>query len=260
VLLEPFETKAVADQGGDGLPDAVIPLVGALMDEWTIRVGVRRIRVLDVRLDDLKRAAHVADRTLNDAFVGGVVGGLRRYHERHGVNCDELRVTLPISIRRQGDPAGGNRITLMRFAIPAGIVNPVDRMHAIHELTNDVRAEPSIPHTNAIAGALNLLPSGLVGGMLKHVDFVASNVPGLLSPLYVGRARLERFYPFGPTTGAALNVTLLSYCGTCSIGVNTDTGAVPDPDVLMDCLREDFEEILDVGGAHGAVVLPARAS
>jgi diacylglycerol O-acyltransferase len=216
--------------------------------------------VLDVPLDDLKRAATVADRTLNDAFVGGVVGGLRRYHERHGVDCDELRVTLPISTRRPEDPAGGNRITLMRFAIPAGIIDPVERMHAIHELTSEARSEPSIPLTNAIAGALNLLPSGLVGGMLKHVDFVASNVPGLSRPLYVGRARLERFYPFGPTTGAALNVTLLSYCSTCSIGVNTDTGAVPDPDVLMDCLREDFEEILDVGGAHGAVVLAAQAS
>jgi WS/DGAT/MGAT family acyltransferase len=216
--------------------------------------------VLDVRLDDLKRAAKVGDRTLNDAFVAGVVGGLRRYHARHGVSCDELRVTLPISIRRPEDPAGGNRITLMRFEIPAGIIDPVARMHAIHELTSEARSEPSISLTNAIAGALNLLPSGLVGGMLKHVDFVASNVPGLSSPLYVGRARLERFYPFGPTIGAALNVTLLSYCGTCSIGVNTDTGAVPDPDVLMDCLREDFEEILDVGGAHAAVVLPARAS
>ena len=135
----------------------------------------------------------------------------------------------------------------MRFAIPAGIINPVERMHAIHELTNDVRAEASIPHTNAIAGALNLLPSGLVGGMLKHVDFVASNVPGLSRPLYVGRARLERFYPFGPTTGAALNVTLLSYCGTCSIGVNTDTGAVPDSAAMLACIQEGFDEVLGLG-------------
>jgi WS/DGAT/MGAT family acyltransferase len=259
-VLHPIHTAEHAYETARSIARTVRPVTDTRSPLMTARKLGWHYDVLDVRLDDLKRAANVADRTLNDAFIGGVVGGLRRYHERHGVNCDQLRVTLPISIRRQEDPAGGNHITLMRFAIPAGIINPVDRMHAIHELTNDVRAESSIPHTNAIAGALNLLPSGLVGGMLKHVDFVASNVPGLLTPLYVGRARLERFYPFGPTTGAALNVTLLSYCGTCSIGVNTDTGAVPDPDVLMDCLREDFEEILDVGGAHDAVVLPARAS
>jgi len=78
-------------------------------------------------------------------------------------------------------------------------------------------------------------------------------------PLYIGRARLERFYAFGPTLGAAVNITLLSYCDSCGIGVNTDVGAVPDPQVLMDCLREGFEEILDLGGTHGAVVLPTRA-
>jgi hypothetical protein len=57
-----------------------------------------------------------------------------------------------------------------------------------------------------------------------------------------------------------LNVTLLTYCDSCTIGVNTDAGAVPDPDVLMDCLRDDFEEILDLGGTHGAVTLPARVT
>jgi diacylglycerol O-acyltransferase len=258
VVRHPIDLAGHAFDTVRSIARAVRPVTDTRSTLMTARKLGWHYDVLDVPLDDLKRAANVVDGTLNDAFVGGVVGGLRRYHERHGVSCEELRVTLPISTRRPEDSAGGNRITLMRFAIPAGIIGPVERMHAIHELTSEARSEPSIPFTNAIAGALNLLPSGLVGGMLKHVDFVASNVPGLSRPLYVGRARLERFYPFGPTIGAALNVTLLSYCGTCSIGVNTDTGAVPDPDVLMDCLREDFEEILDVGGAHGAVVLAAR--
>jgi diacylglycerol O-acyltransferase / wax synthase len=192
--------------------------------------------------------------------VGAVAGGLRRYHERHGTTCEELRLTVPISIRHEGDTAGGNRITLMRFTIPVGIVDPVERMHAIHELTGEARAESSIPLTNAIAGTLNLFPSGFVGGMLKHVDFVASNVPGLPMPLYLGGARLERFYAFGPTLGAAVNVTLLSYCDTCGIAVNTDTGAVPDPEILMDCLHEGFDEVLALGGDHDEVLLPARPS
>jgi diacylglycerol O-acyltransferase len=216
--------------------------------------------VLELPLDDLKRAAKASGGTLNDAFVGGVAGGLRRYHERHHASCEELRMTLPISIRHADDPAGGNRITLMRFTIPVGVRDAVERLRSVHRLTSKARSERSIPLTNAIAGALNLLPPGMIGGMFKHVDFLASNVPGLELPLYLGRARLERFYPFGPTVGAAVNVTLLSYCDSCGIGVTTDTGAVPDPDVLMDCLREDFEEILDLGGEHGAVMLPAHAA
>lgn len=104
-----------------------------------------------------------------------------------------------------------------------------------------------MPYTNAIAGALNMLPRTYIGGLLKHVDFLASNVPGIRAPLYLTGARVEGFYAFGPTIGAALNVTLMSYCETCYLGVNVDTGAIPDPQVLMDCLRDGFEEVIAVG-------------
>ena len=45
----------------------------------------RRVFSLDLPLDDLKRAAKAIGVSLNDAFVGGVIGGLQRYHEEHGV-------------------------------------------------------------------------------------------------------------------------------------------------------------------------------
>ncbi len=212
---------------------------------------------LELPLDDLKRAARAAEGTLNDAFLAGVADGLCRYHDRHGAAVPELRVTMPISIREEDDPAGGNRITLMRFAVPVAAPDPVSRIRVLHERAAASRAEPSIPLTNAIAGMLNLLPPGLIGGMLKHVDFVASNVPGLELPIYVGGARVIGLYPFGPTIGAAINVTLVSYCGTCNIGVNSDTGAVPDPDTLLECLREGFEEILGLGGSHDPVRIPS---
>ena len=80
------------------------------------------------------------------------------------------------------------------------------------------------------AGTLNLLPRAYIGGMLKHIDFLASNAST----------------PFGPTIGAALNITVMSYCGTCFVGINVDAGAVPDPDLLMDCLRDGFDEVLAV--------------
>jgi hypothetical protein len=35
------------------------------------------------------------------------------------------------------------------------------------------------------------------------------------------------------------------------VGVNIDTGAVPDPLVLMDCLRIGFDEVLGVAGVPG---------
>ncbi|MGZ6639752.1 MAG: WS/DGAT domain-containing protein, partial [Solirubrobacteraceae bacterium] len=122
-----------------------------------------------------------------------------------------------------------------------------------------VKTDRSLPFTNAIAGTLNLLPRASIGGMLKHIDFLASNVPGIGVPLYLTGAKVDSFYGFGPTIGAGLNVTLMSYCGTCCVGVNVDTGAVPDADVMMDCLQHGFDEVLAVGGGTAHAVSPTTA-
>jgi diacylglycerol O-acyltransferase / wax synthase len=212
--------------------------------------------VLQFPLADILGAAHGAGAKLNDAFLSGVTAGLRLYHERHGEQVDELRVTMPVSIRKAGDPIGGNRITLMRFKVPVGIADPSERMRETHNRCEPVKTDRSLPFTNVLAGTLNLLPRGYVGGMLKHIDFLASNVPGIPVPCYLSGSKVDGFYAFGPTIGAALNITLMSYCGTCFVGINIDTGAVPDPDVLMGCMQSGFDEILAVAGQTGHVVLP----
>ena len=83
--------------------------------------------------------------------------------------------------------------------------------------------------------------------MLKHVDFLASNVPGIDVPVYLAGARVAEWYAFGPTIGAALNATLVSYAGTCYVGVNIDTGAIPDGAAMLECLREGFDEVIRIG-------------
>ena len=67
----------------------------------------RQLAMLEVGLDDLKHASAAAGGSVNDGFMAAVTGGFRRYHEHHGRPVDELRVTLPISIRTAEDPAAG---------------------------------------------------------------------------------------------------------------------------------------------------------
>ena len=63
--------------------------------------------------------------------------------------------------------------------------------------------------------------------MLRGVDFVATNVPGVPVPVFFAGARLEAQFAFGPMTGAAANITLLSYLDELQIAVNTDPAAIP---------------------------------
>ncbi|TVS88915.1 wax ester/triacylglycerol synthase domain-containing protein [Mycobacterium helveticum] len=204
----------------------------------------RRLWVHDVSRPLLREAAHRCGGALNDAFVAGVAGALRRYHDEHGVTVGDLHLTMPVSLRTPVDDIGGNRITLMRFDVPAGETDPAARIRAIHQRSSAVRDERSLPYTQAIAGALNLMPRWYIGSVLRHVDFLASDVPGVPVPVFLGGAAVRAQYAFGPTIGSSVNVTLLTYVDTCALGINVDTAAIPDHDVFHDAMVASFDELL----------------
>lgn len=208
----------------------------------------RRVFSLDFPLDDLKRAAKALGVSLNDVFVGGVMGGLQRYHQQHGVTPEHLRMIMPINVRGAGGGLGGNHFTPARVMMPVSLTDPVARIEEISGRCRRMRAEPAVAMTEQLATVLNLLPrkaaTAVMGSMFKGADLVTSNVPGTPFPLYLGGAEIEQIYAFGPLSGTATNITLLSHAGTCCIGVNVDTAAIPDPDDLRRNLRGGFAEVL----------------
>jgi diacylglycerol O-acyltransferase / wax synthase len=207
---------------------------------------IRRLMVHEVPMRQLREAGHSCGGALNDAFVAGVAGGLRRYHEKHDVGIGDLHLSMPISLRTNNDQMGGNRITLMRFDVPVGEADPAARIEAIHRRTSAVRGEKSVPHTQGIAGVLNLMPRWYVGSVLRHVDFVASDVPGVPVPVFLGGAPVSAQYAFGPTIGSAVNVTLLTYVDKCALGIDVDTAAIPDYDVFHEAVVAGFDEVLSL--------------
>jgi WS/DGAT/MGAT family acyltransferase len=223
------------------------PASRPLSPVMTTRSLGRRLEAFDVPFDALKRAAKAADGSINDAFVAAVTSGLARYHERHGEPVDSLRMTIPISLRTASDAPGGNKFAPARFGVPVSAGDPREQMRAVGSLVREWRSEPALRMTGQLAFVLNRFPTAmttaLFGSMLKCCDFVATNVPGAPLPVYVGGARVERFYAFAPPTGASVNVSLISHCDLCCIGVVIDTAAVPDTDVLVQCLHDGFDDV-----------------
>ena len=260
-IADPIGSAIRANDLGRSVARMLAPIPESASPLMRERSLGRRFHALDVSLADLKAAGHQAagpDRagSVNDAFLAGVVGGLTRYHARHGVVLPEIRLTMPISLRTAGDHPGGNRFAPARFAVPADIVDPVERMQRLGALAEHWRYEPGLAHTDAIATVLDRLPvrvtTSLFGGMLKHVDAVVTNVPGVDGTVYLGGAEVLRQYAFAPPTGAAINVALVSHCGRACIGVVVDTAAVDDDAALMDDMAAAFDEVLDIVDHHAA--------
>jgi WS/DGAT/MGAT family acyltransferase len=201
-------------------------------------------------LDDAKRAGKRIGGTLNDAFVGGLVRGLRLYHESHDVDVEALRMGMPINVRTGAPDTAGNAFVPARFEVPVAAPDPLELMRRIRTRMLAARDEPANQLVEPLSNLLNRLPTTVVtqifGTMMKGLDFQASNVPGAPVPIYLCGTEVEALVPFGPLAGAASNVTLLSYRGDLNIGVNVDPAAAPDAGHFVDCLRRGYEEILDL--------------
>jgi len=208
----------------------------------------RRFEVLDVSADRLHEVSGRAGRTMNDVFVSALLGGVRRYHHKHGVDIDRLRLLMPVNIRGEADGKGSNHFVPVRFSVALND-DPVEQLDAVHREADTWKGSPALKVSPTLAVGLNLLPSpvtaALWGSMLKGDDLVATNVPGVAAETFLTGARVEALYAFAPTTGAALNAALVTMHHRACIGVNIDTSAVPDSEVLMECLAMALDDVLN---------------
>jgi WS/DGAT/MGAT family acyltransferase len=196
----------------------------------------------------LAAAAKSQGCTFNAAYLSAIVGGLIQYHDHHGVRVDVLRGALPISLRGDDEAvASGNRLSIARFEAPMTERDPAERMRRLQALVNEQREPASLGAFEVIANMVNVLPIAFVLPLvleeMRKSDFVATSMPGPPVPLYLAGSRVERLIPFGPTAGAAINLTLLSYGDEANVGLTVDAAAVPDRDVLAGCLQRSFDEI-----------------
>ena len=210
-----------------------------------------RFGSLECDLGDLKRAAKAANGTVNDAFVSAVLGGLRAYHDRHGKTLGDVPISMPVSMRRDDDPMGGNRFTGAFFSAPSGVADPAERIRAMHERVLEVREEPALDIMNKVTPLMNLAPSPLVAAAISGLNagatLTTSSWQGVPFPTYWAGVPFERMFVFGPLPGTSMCAALCTHEGVCCIGVNVDGDVFPDTDVLWECLQEGLDQILALG-------------
>ncbi|WP_319448977.1 MULTISPECIES: wax ester/triacylglycerol synthase family O-acyltransferase [unclassified Mycobacterium] len=210
-----------------------------------------RTEALDIRVSDLRKAAKAGGGSFNDAFLAAVCGAVGRYHEALGVPIDTLPMGVPVNLRTEADPAGGNRLTAVCLAAPVGMADPVARMRAIRAEMARRREEPARDIVGSILPILALLPQPLleaITGGKGPWDLSASNVPSYRDGTYIAGAEVLRQYGLSSLPGMAMAVLLQSLGPWCTVSVRYDRAAIQDDELFAQCLRESFDQILALAG------------
>ena len=124
-------------------------------------------------------------------------------------------------------------------------------MLGIRERLTVTKGERSLTMVGSFAGLVNMLPTSMLVRVARQqvetVDFATSNVRGAPFDLFIAGAKILANYPMGPTAGTAFNITMLSSGGRLDMGINIDSAAIDDPELLRSSLEEAYAELLAAG-------------
>jgi diacylglycerol O-acyltransferase / wax synthase len=229
------------------------PPAGAVPSPLQLRQTGRtwRFGILDCGLDELKAAGRAVGGTVNDAYMAALLGGIRRYHNAVGIELSDIPTAMPVSLRKPGDPPGGNRFAGAMFAGPTAVHDPADRIAAVRDRVRKVREEPALDAFGVLSPVLSRMPSGLLGlasaSAMPHPFLSGSNFPGLTTEVYAAGARVDGMYVLAPLPAVAMLAAMCSYAGKCCIGMNCDGAVFDDTELLWKCMADGLDEVLDVG-------------
>ncbi len=221
----------------------------ARSDIMTMRSLRRHFEWLDVPLDEVRGAATALGGSINDVFVTAVAGALGEYHAARGSEVADLRMAMPVSTRERGD-AGANRFAPMRVVVPIRPADPRARFAATSAILRAAKGERAIDTIDRLAGLASGLPTSILvnfaRAQTRTIDFATSNLRGSPVELFLAGAPILGNYGFGPRTGCAVNITMMSYRGLCQLGVNLDPAAIESPSEFMTALEQSFGALFAV--------------
>ncbi|MBL8057733.1 MAG: wax ester/triacylglycerol synthase family O-acyltransferase [Anaerolineales bacterium] len=206
-----------------------------------------------IALDAVKAAGHALDGTVNDVLLAAVAGGLRRYLEQRdqpvaGLN---LRAMVPVNLRRPGERLDGlgNRFGLILLALPVGVRDPARRVRVLKGRMDAIKSSPEALVAFRILGAMGLTPTQVEDLILRFfaakATAVMTNVPGPRETLYFAGRPIRRMLVWAPHPGQlGLGVSILSYAGQVTVGIDADAGLVPDPAQLVAAFEDEFAALI----------------
>lgn len=229
--------------------DAINPAPPSALN---VPIGPRRTLVKHrVAMSRVLRIKEHAGTSLNDVVLATAAGALRRLALRAGDEPMDLRVMVPVSVRRPDDDRGqGNRITFAFVDLPVSELRARARLDRVHAQMAELKDSGRVAGTEILLRSVGSLPEPLkrraarLAASPRLYNLTISNVPGPRIPLYAGGARVRSIYPVIPIPeDHALSLGVLSYDDGLHFAAYADPAALPDVDRLPVMLEEALEEL-----------------
>ena len=168
------------------------------------------------------------------------------------VNELDLRVTVPVNIRKPGTEFElGNKFSLVFLPLPVHLEDPVLRLKEVKRRMDQLKTSPD-PYINfGLLSSIGYLPPGIAKKAAalfgNKASGVLTNVPGPRQPLYFAGKQIEKFMFWVPRSGPiGLGVSILSYNDNVIVGIASDEGLMPDPEVLLEGFENEFNHLLEL--------------
>ena len=215
-----------------------------------VPIGPRRTLVKHrVSMGRALRVKQDAGASLNDVVLAVAAGALRRLALRHGEEPADLRVMVPVSVRRADDDRGqGNRITFAFVELPCAEPGAAARLDGVRAQMAELKDSGRVAGTEILLRSVGSLPEPLkrraahLAASPRLYNLTVSNVPGPRIPLYAGGARVRSIYPVIPIPDDhALSFGVLSYDDGLHFAAYADPDALPDAGRLPGMIEESLE-------------------
>ncbi|MEV0954523.1 wax ester/triacylglycerol synthase family O-acyltransferase [Streptomyces sp. NPDC049951] len=216
--------------------------------------GTRRLATAELDAATVQRIRRTEGGTANDVLLAVVAGALRRWMLERGETLPDAdpRALVPVSRRRPGGAATGNKLSAYLLGLPVGEPDPRERLRLVRTGMNRNKAAGPLRGAGAVAVLADQLPAlahrfgaPLAGNAARMLfDILVTSVPLPRSALSLGGCPLRAVYPMAPLArGQALAIALSNYGGRVQVGLVADGKALPDLDRLATALREELRDL-----------------
>ncbi len=217
----------------------------------------RRVRLVRLPLEDVRKIAHDRSGTVNDVVLTLVTHGLHKMVASSGWNHEEtMNALVPVGLAAGPNRGIGNQVSALLIKLPVGSGDAEQTFVTISAQTRRQKQQ----HQELVADAglriLEPLPQTALTALswlVEHQPFfnlIVTNVPGPNVQLYALGARMLQAFPLVPLVGnQGLGVAALSYLDQLNLGLLADPAVCPDLDSFCEGIDEAFRGLVQGGNS-----------